>query len=220
MARVKSSVLAAGLSGKAGNVVFVQTEGGVVARPYVLPHDPRTPAQAAVRHAFARAVTAYRALSPANAALWQDYAAGMARYNSRNGSARKPTAYGAFTGLSAKFLQVNPAGAIPQAPPRLGFSGDRITVTAAGEAGRIVFTASAANSADVRVELLLQPVKFAHQSPQSDKYRTQAFAHFGFPALAASLEVTPGYYAPAYRFVHVLTGQETEIAPLPAVLVS
>ena len=70
--------------------------------------------------------------------------------------------------LAARFLQVSPAGTIPLTPPASAFNGDGCTVTAAGGAGKVTFTASAANGANITTELL----------PQPNGYRTKGFQVF------------------------------------------
>ena len=71
----------------------------------------------------------------------------------------------------------------------------------------------------MKTELLLQPLRFAHQSPNPRGYRTQAFTAFGVGTPALTLPAAPGWYAPAYRFVNVQTGQETEMRLLRVVQV-
>lgn len=217
MARVETGVLGGALTGKAGGAVFVRTATGVVLRPRVVPRNPRTPAQTQARENLARAVAAYRALTPAEAQAWRDYAATQYRVDPRGGTARPMTAYGAFVGLAGKFLQVTPTGAIPTMPPAFPYSGDQITVSAAGGVGAIVFTASGPNAPDSRTELLLQPLRFGSQAPQPRAYRTQAFAAFAPGALSATLPAAPGWYAAACRFVRADTGQETEVAAVGVV---
>ena len=53
----------------------------------------------------------------------------------------------------------------------------------------------------MKTELLWQPLRFAHQSPNPPGYRSQAFAAFGLGTPTVSLPTKPGWYAPAYRFV-------------------
>jgi hypothetical protein len=217
MSKVVMNVLSDGLRGKAGSAVFVRTPSGTVVKPRTTPRNPRTNSQTAVRQNLARAVAAYRNLTPAEAAAWTAYAAGQVRVDLRDGTARRPSAYAAFTGLATKFQQVNPGAPIPLNPPPYAFIGDPITLTASGGAGQITFAASGPNSADVKTELLWQPLRFGHQSPQARAYRTQAFAHFETPTLDIALGAAPGWYALAYRFVNVQTGQETSLAVLGAV---
>jgi hypothetical protein len=207
------------MSGKAGTVVFVQGETGVTIRPRTTPANPQTPAQTAVRSQFARAVEAYRTLTPEQAAQWAAYAQGQFRINPRAGTARRRTGYAAFTGLTTKFLQVTPDGVFPRVPPAFGFVGDPMTLTAAGSGGTVTFTACAPNSPDVVTELLWQPLGFGHQTPIATFYRSQAFVAVVSGGLSVPLSAPSGWLAPAYRFVNRATGQETPLVPLPPVLV-
>jgi hypothetical protein len=219
MARVETGALAEALRGKVGGVVFAQTPNGVVLMPRVVPRNPRTPAQTEVRANLARAVAAWGALTPAQAQAWAAYAATQVRADPKHGTARRPTAYLAFVGLATKFLQVTPNATPPAAPPLFPFAGDPLIVTAAGGPGVVTFTASAATSPDVLVELLWQPLRVSHNAPHPKGYRTQGFAAFAPGALSASVPAMAGWYAPAYRFVQSATGQETGLIALPAVQV-
>jgi hypothetical protein len=135
----------------------------------------------------------------------------------RDGTARRPTANTAFVGLATKFLQVNPGGTIPLKPPAFYFAGDRVAMAAQGMAGHINLTASNANIAAVKTELQWQPLRFAHQSPLSKGYRTQAFMLFTVRTLSIQLPTAPGWYVPAFRFVYTATGQETGLQTLATV---
>src|SRR5258708_22267934 len=219
MATINSGILAEALHGKVGSAVFTRTASGTVVRPRTIPRNPRTRAQTAIRANLARAVAAYRTLSTTQFAAWQAYASRQVRVDLRDGTARHPTAYAAFVGLAAKFLQVSPASAIPLNPPAFDFIGDRITLTVSTTPGKIKFTASAANTASTKTELLLQPLRFGHQAPKSRGYRTQTFAAFAAGSLSLTLNVKPGWYAAAYRFVNSQTGQETGLMVLPAAVV-
>ena len=220
MAKIIADGLGIKLHGKAGNSVFVETIYGTVLRPRTTPANPKTPAQEAARTRLASASAAFIALSPANRLLWINYAAGVFIQDKRGGLPHPARPQTVFNGLAAKYLQVHPGGAIPQTPPTSPFFGDSVTVTAAGGTGHITFTASAANGANVVTELLLQPLAHLSRAPKPNLYRPVSFAHFAAGSLSFSASVAPGAYAPAFRFVNSLTGQQTDLVRLAAVLVT
>ena len=220
MAKLILNVFADGLHGKAGNAVFVRGKSGVYLRSYTVPRDPRTASQSAIRSHFAKAVSAFQGLTPAQAAQWRTYAQTQFKVDIRDGTARQMSGYSVFVALAGKFLQVKPNSPVPLNPPAFGFVGDSIFVVAAGGSGVVTFTASGPNSFSVRAELLLQRLPRAAHTPKPRGYRTQLFAGFVVSPFNTNVTAAPGYYVPAYRFVNTLTGQSTELIVLPVVQVS
>ncbi len=222
MAKAELGILLHDLRGKAGNAVFVAGRNGAVVRTRVIPRNPCTAAQKAVRASLAKAAAAYRSLTATQQAQWVAYAAGITRTRAGSGKSYHPTPISVFAALASKFLQVNPTGTIPTTPPTASFGGDTITVTAAAGTGKITFTATAANAANVKTELLLQPLVSKYCTPQAHQYRSKAFVAFtgASSGLSADVTVAPGCYAAAYRFVSTVTGQETQIVPISIQTVS
>jgi hypothetical protein len=220
MAHVNFSPAVDEIRGKAGTDVFMKSKTGPILRKRVQGSNPRTAAQNAVRGNLARATVTFKNLTPAQAAPWAGYALTVTRHHPVTGRAYHPSPIAAFSALAAKYLQINPAGAIPLTPPAAAFAGDGITVTATGAAGQVTFTASGANTANVRTELLLQALPSRKRTPLPHGYRTKTFAAFAAGALSANVAVPAGFYAPAYRFVNVQTGQETLLITLSAVQVT
>lgn len=205
------------MSGKQGGMVYTRARSGPTRRSLVVPMNPRTPAQSQARANLSHAATAFRALSPTDATLWRAYADTQTARNPLTGQPYVPAAVAVFTGLSSKFLQITPHGAIPTTPPASGFAGDRITVTAGFEGGQFTFSASGANAAGVQTELLLQPLKGANWTPQAGGYRAQRFVAFASGSLSVTVPLAAGFYAPAYRFVDPATGQDSPLVTLPVV---
>ncbi len=220
LAKLVMNVLSDGLSGKAGSAVFVRTKNGVYLRSHIVPKNPRTASQSAVRGQFAHAVSLWRGLTPAQANAWRSYAQNVVRVDVTDGTSRQLSGYTAFMALATKFLQVQPHGAVPVNPPAFGFIGDLVFLVASGGAGAVTFTASSLNSFSVRSELLLQRVAWQTAVPKPNGYRTQAFVGFVGVPLSATVTAPPGWYVPAYRFVNILTGQSTDRIVLPVVQVS
>lgn len=220
MAMVVGNGLGIELHGKAGSAVFSMTRYGLVMRPRTQPRNPKTPAQTAARTRLTRASQAWRSLTADQHSAWQAYAHTVIRFHSFGGAPYSPAPHTLFIALGSKRLQVIPAGAIPTDPPAYPFFGDGITVLATGGVGQITFTASGPNATGVVSELLLQPLLNAGRAPKANLYRPQAFFPFSNGSLSKVANVTPGWYAPAIRFVLAATGQEGERTALPTVQVS
>jgi hypothetical protein len=220
MAQGNIGVLFNNLRGKAGSVEFAQSKDGTVVRPRVSARNPQTPAQQAVRLALSKSAAAYKNLTAAQVTAWTTYANSITKHDPRTGKSYHPTAISAFVALASKFLQVSPAGTVPVAPPAAAFAGDSITVTAVGAAGKVTFTGSASNAANVTTELLLQPLKSQNRKPQPNGYRNKGFKAFATGSLTQDVVVPAGWYVPAVRFVNTATGQDTGLVVLPAVQVS
>ncbi len=218
MANVAYSADIQDLRGKVGTNVFSKARSGSTVRIRTSGKNPRTPAQSAVRLNLAKASAAYKSLTLPQITAWQTYAASQTKHNPVTGKSYTPSANTVFVGLASKFLQINPTGTIPVTPPAASFVGDTIAATAAGAVGQVTFTATAANAANVKTELLLQPLKSRTRAPGAKGYRTKAFVAFtAGPGLIFNVVVPAGFYAPAYRFVNTTTGQETPLITLPIV---
>lgn len=221
MANADLGILLQSLRGKVGNAVFNKGKGGsTTVRVRVRGTNPKTSAQVGVRTNLSRAAQTFRGFNIAQYNLWKAYAQTLTRVGKKSGKRYTPSAINAFTELTAKYLQINPTGSIPLGPPATPFTGDVITVTATAGTGKITFTASAANAANVRTELLVQPLKSRNRTPTAKGYRTRGFIAFAVGSLSADVTVNPGFYAVAYRFVNVNTGQEVALVPLPLLTVA
>ena len=216
MALVKPNAIAGGLSGTTGNAVFAETEYGTVMRNRPTPSDTSTPAQEAIRSNMERVSRAYGLMTPDQYAGWQKYIASLPL---PKGKQNRPKVYHTYSGLACKYLQMVPGGAPPLDAPSGPFFGDVVRIAVTAQSKTLVFTADAPNAPDVVTELVMQPLRHAVQAVVPDRYRSQGFHHFALGILEFRLEVKPGWYACAYRFVHANTGQDTRLAPLPPVQV-
>jgi hypothetical protein len=214
MAKAELGILLQNLRGKAGNSVFQGSRDGIVVRPRVQGTNPNTPAQQAVRAAFTLASQTYRGYTTEQVGAWELYATTQTKRNKVNGKSYSPTGIAVYIELSTKFLLATPGGTLPSTPPTTPFAGDSITVTATAGVGKVTFTATAANATGVTTELLLQPLKSANRKPQHNGYRSKAYFAFVSGTLTHDVPVPVGYYAAAYRFVKLATGQATPLFPL------
>ncbi len=64
MATATPNILIKSISGRIGNVVFYKRRGTQCVRTYVIPRNPDTQAQRAVRRAFSDAVRSWQSMSP------------------------------------------------------------------------------------------------------------------------------------------------------------
>jgi len=219
MALFKMGAFADTLRGKSGNSVFSKTKSGIVVRDHVIPTNPKTAAQQGIRNGFRTGSQTWSTLSAARVAAWNTYAAKFTT-RSKGGKLRKKRGIDVFTGLATKFLQVSPSGSVPLDPPTSAFLGDVITVTATTSAGFVTFTGSAPNTTGVTTEVLLQPLANANRKAQPGAYRTKGFHVFTGGSLTKQIAVPAGFYAAAYRFVRIATGQESNLYFLPTQTVS
>jgi hypothetical protein len=207
----------ADLRGGMNNHVLVLTRSGLSVRRkprYKYPVDP------AVREGSLRleaAAAIYSTFSASEAAAWRRYAASLARLDPVTGKRYSPAGRNIFMGLAIKFQQVNPGAEVPRTPPVGDFMGDTVSVSASVEGGAIRFTASHANTPGVTTELMLQRLKNVRCMP-GKVYKAAAFVAFAPGSLAFDVDVEPGVYAAAIRFVETATGRQTFSMPLPGVL--
>lgn len=220
MAKIAFGPLVANARGKIGGGVWSKSHSGNVVRLRVLPSNPRSSAQSSIRAAMAAAARAFKALSSSDLAEWQTYASGITKSQSVSGQSYHPTPIDAFTALAVKFLQATPAGTIPSTPPATPFTGDTISLTAAGAAGKVTFTPTGSNGSGIKTELLLQKLPSANRKANSGGYRTQTFETTATTTPIDVDGLSAGTYVPAYKFVKTATGQQSGLVVLDPVTVS
>lgn len=214
MAKLKRTVIVGGLSGSSGPVNFKLTKDGTIVSERATPTNPNTAAQEAARARFTISAQTFKGFSPTTETSWKNYGSTLERSDRVTGGRKQVTALNAYMKLACKFLQVNNGGTPPTTPPTTPFNGDSIAVSATAGTGKVTFTATAANSAGTKTELLLQPLASPLRNPKPKGYRTQKFVTFIGGGLSSDVNVGPGYYAAAYRFVNTTTGQETALVPI------
>ena len=217
MAIVTTDGLGIHLRGRTGNVVYSQTVAGITMRDYVVPRDPKTPLQRERRNDFGRASSHWTRLTDTERTAWIAYAASLPAFSKPGSKSRKPTPHRVYLSLARKFLQVNEDGVSLLMPPTRLFFGDRVTVTSTGDPGHLLFTGDTPNTPEVVTEFWCQPLANKFRKPILSRYRSQGFRALAAGSLEVSVSLAPGCYAPAYRFVNVVTGQETPLILLPPV---
>lgn len=208
------------LRGKDGNVVIAKGRTGLALRPFKRGRNPKTSAQTSVRGNFTKAASTWKTYPSSVVSAWASFALTITKTNPITGVTYNPTAFNEYMALACKFLQINPAGTIPNSPPAGAFIGDSLTIlaTAPATTGVIRFTASAANAANVKTEFLVQPLKTATRTPQAKNLRSKGFFAFVAGTLTKDIPLANGAYSVAYRFVNANTGQETAPFVLAGVL--
>lgn len=208
MAKVEYSASIARLSGEVGETVYTRRNSGSVAQRK--PRYKKTPTEAE-RGAIARleiASARWNALTIAQGQAWNAYAQTLTRTNRVAGTTYHPTGFNVFQGLSCKYLQLHGGAGVPGMPPATSFSGDRVRVTVAVQPGGLLFIADRGNAPGVVTELLIQPLASKHRTP-APFYKHAAFATFSDVAPTFAVELPPGWYACAVRFVRDSTGEAT-----------
>lgn len=209
MARARLGFALSDVRGNMNGVVVTKTRTGLAVRGMPKYKYPKLPAvmEGADRLKAVSAVWSGMNLDQSQA--WRRYAESLTKRNPITLETYAPTAKNAYVGLATKFLQINPTGEIPVWPPAADFLGDdlEIDLTVPGP-GEVVFTASAANSPGVAVEIMMQKLLNVHRSP-TKFYKSVLFHTFVEGSLDLTLPLTPGYYAFAWRFVNMATGQMT-----------
>lgn len=203
-----------------GTDVFSANRSGPTARVRRKGRNPKTAAQTQVRANLTKASGTFKNLTTAQIAAWANYANGIVKHNPVTGKAYSPTPLASYTALATKLLQISPSATLPVLPPTSAFTGDSIAVAATGGTGQITFTANGANATNVRTELLVQTLKSKNRTPAAKGYRSRGFVAFAAGSLTSVVSVPTGYYAAAYRFVNVTTGQATALVPLTVLTVA
>lgn len=209
MAKVRLNAGFEGVSGSTGSAVFAQTMYGTVMKAKPRYRERSSPALEAQKQRFRLAVAAYRTLTMEQNRAWKAFAASPLNTNPETREPQGITAYNAFIGLATRFLAVSPTLPIPVLPPQFPFAGDALTFAFTGETGRIMVAASGANSANTATELFVCPLNFAAQSVRLQDYTSAAFVAFTPNMLSTVLELAPGWYGVASRFVERTTGLAT-----------
>ena len=105
-------------SGRLGSVVYVNSRYGQIARQYVPPRNPRTPAQQNNRASFATVSSRWRALTPAQRLAWCLAAANKYATNASTGQKVSLNGFNYFVGTNARRAHLNlPLFDLPPSEP-------------------------------------------------------------------------------------------------------
>jgi hypothetical protein len=206
MAKMREGWALCGLSGKVGEAVFVRTPYGTVVRETPRRNDPRTPGQLAARRRIAQAGEAWLRLTPEQVAAWRAYAVASGPGASRGGAQAQLL----FNRLAIKLLQASPEAAIPSLPPATPFPGDGVRFAVSGRPGGIELRSDRANAPGVATEVLAQRLASPHRRTYPERFRSVSF-HMFASGEALPIELAPGFWAVASRFVCLATGEATGI---------
>ena len=218
--KLRLSALVEDARGKDGNLVVRKGRTGLIATPRVTPKNPRSIGQTKARGNLDRSSKAFANMTTAQAAQWNLFGASIVRHDPVSGKSYTSTGIAAWNELTTKFYQITPTGTAPLTPPTSAFSGDSLSVGFTGGSAQVTFAASAGNATGVRTEILLQQLKGRNRKPSAGGYVSRAFFPFAAGSLTFNLSVGAGYWAAAYRFVNVATGQATGLVALGTVVVS
>lgn len=211
--------LVGSLSGKVGNVVFVNTADCIIVRARPSRTRKTSEAQLAARERMRIASRAWQKLSEPTVKAWGEYAKSLQSFDSATGRTFAPRPMNLFTTLYGKLLQIDLEAEPPLNPPSLVFTGDALSPVITAEAGAIQISSSAPNAGGVTTELLLQPLAGQNRRTYVERYRAAAFHTFSADSSSVSLPVRAGWYAMAIRFVLLATGQSSAVVELGKVQV-
>lgn len=221
MAKLGGFIQVADIRGKLGGNVFSKARNGATLRIRVKPRNPRSTDQSDVRALMTAGARAAKVLSSSDVLAWKSYASSITKHNDVSGQAYNPSWITALTALYVPFFLATPGGTFPTTPPASPYSGDVITVTAAGGSGQIQITGSAQSTADNTVFLYAEKLKSANRAPSNKPGKLISVAPI--PTTPFHVTVTgldPGDYAVKMKFVLTTTGQEGPIVSLGTVTVS
>jgi hypothetical protein len=217
MARAALSSTLSQARGRVGNDLIVKTRGGWAVRPRPKYKQFPHPEAAAARERLRQAVDAWYSLDFLQIEAWRAYARTVRKTSSLTGEQYSPIAYNVFIGLTTRFLQATPEGEIPLWPPHTVFAGESVTLEVGPVPGGVRFTASGANTSGVTTELMVQKLPNIRRSP-TKFYKSAAFHTFTEADPLLDLDLEPGFYCFAYRFVHVQDGQSTGVEVMGSVV--
>lgn len=220
MAILKTGGGIGAMSGRVGNVVYANTDSGIVVREMPRRHGQISERQQARVDALVRAGQLWRELTFEQAEAWRAYSLGLAARNPNTGLLRVPRAVNVFVGLAAKYMQIHGGWEAPTDPPSGKFLGDGVGVAIAAGPGEIVFTGDSVNRPGVLTELLAQRLPAPNNRPQPTGYKTMGFvAYAGSGDAFHAPVVLAGVYACAMRYVEAATGRATALVELGRVTV-
>lgn len=210
MASLGNFLVTTDIRGSVGGTVYTKSRSTHVLRARVKPRNPRSTRQSAARANMAEASRQAQAFSPTEVLAWKAYADSLTLHNKVSGTAYKPSWIQAYNTLAIPFLGMNPGDTPPTTPPTDPFTGDTITVTAAGASGKITFTGSAASTSGIQVALLVQKLPSPNREPNPKGYVLNKWGVFpGTPFHLDTTTLEPGVYAIGYKWGNEVTGQET-----------
>lgn len=201
------------LSGKVGGVVFSNSRSGPTIRVRVKPSNPSSDSQVAVRAAMTNASRQFKDFASADAAAWNSAAVGVTLPNGLGGSFH-PSGISYYCQLATVFLAIDPTGTPPTAPPSSPFTDDTIGIVGSGGVGSVTFNPDAANTAGITTELLIAPLASRNRAVKPNMYRVNRYHVFASGADNVVVTEPAGYYALAYRFVEIATGQRGPVHAL------
>ena len=220
MAKARAGTAFGGLSGAMGSIVVAQTQDGLVVKDRSRVQPRRSEKQ--IEHGMRLGVVnrAWDALTPEECAAWRAYAATLAARSPETGGMKIPQAYGLFSGLGTKFLQMHGGATVPMLPPSGRFAGDALRIAVAGGIKEVTATADRASAAGVLTEILGQRLSGRNNLPKARDY-----VSLGFVTFAAGVPVSvpvgrAGPWAIAYRFVEASSGRMTDSLPAGTAIVA
>jgi hypothetical protein len=116
MAKIVLSALLTDISGKSGGTVFSKNKGGAYLKNRVVPSNPQTAKQIAVRSRISSLSQAWKSLTSEQQSAWQA-ATPSFQYVNNLGQLRSHTAQALFMALNSSIRAANPSASLLTSPP-------------------------------------------------------------------------------------------------------
>ncbi len=207
MAKVRTGLLAPGVSGRVGGVVFAQTPQGTVLRERPVRRSKPTGAMQTSMRRMTRVAAVFRTLSAEQAQAWRNYARTLNPAQAESAVNQGPSGQQLFNAYGLKLLQIDASAEIPVTPPSGPFFGDGVGVSASAVPGGLSFVANAANRPGVLTELLVQRLPSVQCRTYLSRYRTAGFVGFSSAGEGTFVAASRGAWAVGVRFVEAGTGR-------------
>lgn len=215
MAKLGNFLQVSDIRGSIGGDVFSKSRSGHTLRVRVKPRNPRSSSQSDVRALMTNGSRFAKALGSSDVVDWKAYAASITKHNSVSGAPYSPSWITALLQLYIPFFLATPGGTFPTSPPSDPYTGDVITLTAAGGSGQIQMTGSAQSTSGQTVFVYLEKLKSPNRTPSTS--RGKLYSVDPVPATPFHITITglaAGDYAVRYCFVDTDTGQESPLVDL------
>ncbi len=206
MARGTLSVNLESIRGGTGDFTYSMRDGTVILRRKPLYRKSMTPKQQVSSAEFSEASAYWSQLTAEEAEQWNRAAKALPPHTTRLGGFCTPIGYNYFMRLTRKFYQVNTDGTPPRTPPLIYYIGDNVIFTMTAVPGGIEYFASGPNVSPTCTELLIEKIPGVHRKP-TQRWQSAGFVTFTDESLTTVLELPPGRYATATRFVNTDNGQ-------------
>ena len=206
LAFLKQNPNNSGIRGRLAGQVYSGEGTDTVVKEYTKPSHSHSEAVQRTEAAFTRGTQGWGLLTDEERAAWTLAAKKVMSKDPKRIRPVPIKGNNLYCALTAKFLQLNPAGTVPSMPPATKFLGDSVGCGVESEAGALVITGDRVNRAGVTTEVLLQRLDAAYRTPTKE-YTHAAFHVFTVSSPRLTVPVALGAYSVAVQFVATASGE-------------